>query len=89
TLHPGDFFGELNVLAEGVRTANATAIKNSKVLVIFRPDLISIIEKDHSLGIKILFGFLKVLTEKIKNLNTDYMNLYELTMSENKTQKGG
>ncbi len=85
TLYPGDFFGEMNVILEGKRTATATAIGNVKVLLIFRPDLNDLIEKDCSVGVKILNGFSKIFVEKLRNLNSDYLNVLELINEENKT----
>lgn len=87
TLYPGDFFGEMNVILEGKRTATATAIENSKVLIIFRPDLHEIIEKDHSVGVRILNGFSKIFVEKLRNLNSDYLNILELLNEDKQTQK--
>jgi CRP-like cAMP-binding protein len=86
TLYPGDFFGEMNVIVEGKRTATATAVENSKVLMIFRPDLRDIIEKDHSVGVKILTGFSRIFVEKLRNLNDDYLNILELFGEEKQTQ---
>ncbi|MBM4174791.1 MAG: cyclic nucleotide-binding domain-containing protein [Ignavibacteria bacterium] len=86
TLYPGDFFGEMNVILEGKRTATATAIENVKVLVIFRPDLSDLIEKDHSVGYKILNGFSKIFVEKLRNLNSDYLGVLEILSEEKQTQ---
>jgi voltage-gated potassium channel len=54
TLGPGDFFGELAILGDGVRTATVTTTSPSRLLVLFgtefrqlqqeQPDLASRIE---------------------------------------------
>jgi len=56
TLGPGDFFGELAILGDGVRTATVTTTSPSRLLVLFgtefrqlqqeQPDLASRIEAD-------------------------------------------
>lgn len=87
TLYSGDFMGEMNVILEGKRTASAVAKTNTKVLIIFRPDLIEIINKDYPLGVKILFGFSKILVEKLRNLNSDYLNILEIMTKEKENEK--
>ncbi len=84
-LFSGDFFGEITVLTEGLRTATATALTETRLLIIFRPDLLELIHKDPELGVKILLGFTQILVEKLRILNQDYLNLYDLIQMEKKS----
>lgn len=77
-LFSGDFMGEMSVLVENNRTATATALTETRLIIIFRPDLLELIKKEPQLGNKILLGFVKIFVEKLRNLNRDYLNLYEL-----------
>lgn len=85
-LFSGDFFGEFSVLTEGSRTATATALTETRLIIIFRNDLLEVINRDTQLGVKILFGFVKIFIEKLRNLNQDYLNLYEILPKESKTE---
>ena len=53
-LNAGDFFGEMALLEDEVRSAAALAKDHSKLLGFFRPDLEALIEVNPSLGNKIL-----------------------------------
>jgi CRP-like cAMP-binding protein len=86
-LFAGDFMGEWSAIVEGYRTATATALTNTRLLIIFRPDLLELIHKEPSLGVKILLGFSKIFVEKLRNLNRDYLNLYELLNIEKQIEK--
>jgi CRP-like cAMP-binding protein len=82
----GDFFGELAMLDEDTRSASAISIKESKVAVIFKPDLDSYIEKYPQKGIKILRGMLVIIASRLKSLNQDFVSLY-LNTTKNKDQE--
>ncbi|MGB9664614.1 MAG: cyclic nucleotide-binding domain-containing protein [Ignavibacteria bacterium] len=86
-LFAGDFMGEWSAIIEGYRTATATALTNTRLIIIFRPDLLELIHKEPALGIKILLGFSKIFVEKLRNLNRDYLNLYELLNIEKQIEK--
>lgn len=75
-LHRGDFFGELALLDEERRSASAIALKESHLAVIFKPDLDEFIESHPSEGIKILRGITQIISRRLRNLNQDYIELY-------------
>jgi CRP-like cAMP-binding protein len=72
----GDFFGELAMLNDDVRSASATATKETKVAVIFKPDLDEFIEKYPTKGISILRGISQIIALRLRILNDDYVTLY-------------
>lgn len=66
-LTPGDFFGELSLVEDGGRRS-ATALAGSEASLIgfFKPDLMEIIERRPSTGMKILLRLTQVLGKRLK-----------------------
>jgi CRP/FNR family cyclic AMP-dependent transcriptional regulator len=62
-----DFFGELALVeTEGRRTASATAHEECILIGFFKPDLIEIIERNPSAGVKILMRLGEVLGARLR-----------------------
>ncbi|MCE1188379.1 MAG: cyclic nucleotide-binding domain-containing protein [Ignavibacteria bacterium] len=74
----GDFFGELALLDGDTRSASARAKSDCKVSVLFKPDLDSIIERYPKEGAAILGGIAKIVVTRLRQLNSDYFQLYNL-----------
>ncbi|MGE5351867.1 MAG: cyclic nucleotide-binding domain-containing protein [Acidobacteriota bacterium] len=70
----GDFFGELAMLENERRYASAVAVKDCKLIVIFKPDLDEYIDKYPKKGIKILRGISQVFAYRFRQLSQDYTN---------------
>lgn len=75
-LSEGDFFGELALLDEDKRSASAIAMKETQIAVIFKPDLDEFIDAHPREGIKILRGISQILATRLRNINFDYISLY-------------
>jgi CRP-like cAMP-binding protein len=73
--HKGDFFGELALVDGEKRSASAIANSDTKLSVIFKPDLDEFIEKYPKKGIKILQGIAEITAVRLRTLNEDYFNL--------------
>ncbi len=71
----GDFFGELALVDNEKRSASAIAKIDTKLSVIFKPDLDEFIEKYPKKGIKILEGIAEITAVRLRTLNEDYFNL--------------
>lgn len=71
----GDFFGELALIDNDKRSASAIAHTDTKLSVIFKPDLDEFIEKYPKKGIKILEGIAEITAMRLRKLNEDYFNL--------------
>ncbi|MFQ6615860.1 MAG: cyclic nucleotide-binding domain-containing protein [Fidelibacterota bacterium] len=69
SLGEGDFFGDLSLLDQEPRSANAVAKDYSELLGFFRPDLTSILKRKPDLGVKILFNVARVIGERLRKTN--------------------
>ncbi|NLT50961.1 MAG: cyclic nucleotide-binding domain-containing protein [Ignavibacteria bacterium] len=80
----GDFFGELALLDNEVRTATAAAVKETNLAIIFKPDLDDFINQYPRQGLKILRGLSKIIITRLKLINRDHLNLYQKLIQLNK-----
>jgi len=71
----GDFFGELALLDNDVRSASAIAVKDSKIAVIFKPDLDYFIRKNPTKGIEIISGIAKIISVRLRKLDNEMMKV--------------
>ena len=69
SLNSGDFFGELALLDEEPRSASAVCNEHSRLIGFFRSDLLTVIERYHKLGNKILLNLSRVLGERLRETN--------------------
>ncbi len=60
-LRDGDFFGEIALLNEVIRTATARAKTDCFLLCLFQPDLMGLLERNPKLGVKILLALAKLV----------------------------
>jgi CRP-like cAMP-binding protein len=75
-LKDGEFFGEMSLLDDYPRSAEATAVEKTEALGIFRPDLFDLIENNPKLGYKILLRLSKRLASRLRE--TTEMKLKEI-----------
>ena len=80
TLRRGDFFGELAMLDNEVRSASAVALKESMVAVIFKPDLDAFIDQYPRKGVDVLRGISQIITTRLRKLDDDYVALYNKSL---------
>lgn len=74
-LGEGEFFGEMSLLEDYPRSAEATAVVKTEALGIFRPDLFDLIESNPRLGSKILIKLSQRLASRLRK--TTEMKLRE------------
>jgi CRP-like cAMP-binding protein len=65
-LGEGEFFGEMSLLEEYPRSAQATAVVRTEALGIFRPDLLDLIKRHPRLGSKILMKLSTRLASRLR-----------------------
>ncbi len=59
------------------RSASAIAKTDTKIAVIFKPDLDEFIEKYPQKGIKILKGVLQIITYRLRKMDDDFLSIKE------------
>ncbi len=75
TFSKGDFFGELAMIDGETRSASAIANTDTRLAVIFKPDLDEFIDKYPKKGIKILQGIAHIVAIRLRALNEEYTTL--------------
>ena len=65
-LGPGAFFGEVALLDQSVRTAQARAIEDSEIVVLFRADFYSLLETHSAIASRISFQLARVLAARLR-----------------------
>jgi len=65
-LGEGDIFGEMSLLDDYPRSAQATAVVKTELLGVFRPDLFDLIERHPKLGSKILMKLSQRLANRLR-----------------------
>lgn len=68
-LEPGDFFGEVALFGDEVRTADAVSSGDSELIGFFRPDLQEWVERSPKLGVKVLLQLGHVLAARLRSTN--------------------
>jgi CRP-like cAMP-binding protein len=70
-LTEGDFFGELALIDESPRSANARCKTDCILVGFFRPDLFELIEKKNQLGIKIIFKLAEIVSQRLRKTDKE------------------
>tara|TARA_B100001750_G_C15381531_1_gene532691 strand:- start:157 stop:747 length:591 start_codon:yes stop_codon:yes gene_type:complete len=88
TLEDGTFFGDVGLLDNAPRTATVTAIRSSRIIGFFRPELLTLIESDPKLASKVIFVLAKVLASRLRFTNQELQKAqFENDRLRNLTQK--
>lgn len=67
-VHPGEFFGEMALLEEMPRTASAHAVEETKVFMLFKIKLDSLLFARPRIGVKIASQLAKILSARLRAL---------------------
>lgn len=70
-LGPGEHFGEMAMIDRGPRSASVSAIEETHLLAMRRRDFLAIVKHERELGVKLLWQFLGVLTERLRNTSRE------------------
>jgi CRP-like cAMP-binding protein len=70
-LGDGDFFGEIALLNEVIRTATARAKTDCTLLSLFQPDLLSLLDRNPRLGVKVLLALARLAGLRLVEVSDD------------------
>jgi CRP-like cAMP-binding protein len=65
-LGPGAFFGEVALLDQSLRTAQARAVEDTQIVVLFRAEFYSLIETHSAIASRISFQLARVLAARLR-----------------------
>jgi CRP/FNR family cyclic AMP-dependent transcriptional regulator len=63
---PGSFFGEVALLDQSVRTAQARAIEDTCIVTLFRAEFYSLLQTHSSIASRISFQLARVLATRLR-----------------------
>ena len=71
TLAQGQHFGELALIDRATRSASVTAMGESRLLIVRRPEFFNLVRTHHDLAVKLLWSFLGVLAGRLRSTNQE------------------
>jgi CRP-like cAMP-binding protein len=74
-LRDGDFFGEIALLNEVIRTATARAKTDCTLLSLFQPDLMGLLDRNPRLGVKILLALARLVGIRLVEVSDELERL--------------
>jgi len=78
-LERGDYFGEMGLLDDSPRSANAIVNEDSKLLIVRRSSFLAFMEQNHDIAYKILLTFLRRLCERLRETNEKISGLFTIS----------
>ena len=85
-LRDGNFFGEIALLNEVIRTATARAKTDCLLLSLFQPDLMGLLDRNPRLGVKILLSLARLVgirlvevSDELEDLRREHERLRKLS----------
>lgn len=77
-LERGDFFGEMGLLDDSPRSADAIIHEDCKLLVIKRSSFLAFMAENYEIGYKILLTFSQTLCARLRETNSKISNLFAI-----------
>lgn len=78
-LKAGDFFGEMALIDESVRSAHAFAHTETTLMEMQIKDLQELFMKNQSIAVKFLWAFSRILTSRLRATNDKFYGLFAMT----------
>ena len=69
TLKAGGHFGEMGLVDQAPRSASVIALEETSAVSIDRDSLLKLMRRDPVLSVKLLWSFVQVLSERLRNTN--------------------
>lgn len=70
-----NFFGDVALLDESLRSANAIAREKTTLVELYRPDFLDMLHTKPKTGIKMLYSLSKIITQRLRRTNNDLIEL--------------
>lgn len=70
-LRAGGHFGEMGLVDNAPRSATVRATEPTRVMVIARPELMSLMKRESVLAVKMLWSFVQVLSDRLRLTNSE------------------
>ena len=68
-LSDGDFFGEISLLNDSPRSATVVSVKSSRMFGFFRSDLLSLMDSNPKLGVRLVYQLARIVAERLTLAN--------------------
>jgi PPM family protein phosphatase len=68
-LKAGGHFGEMGLVDQAPRSATVTALEDTSAISVDRDSLLKLMRRDSLLAVKLLWSFVQVLSERLRNTN--------------------
>jgi len=68
-LHAGGHFGEMGLVDQAPRSATVVAVEETNAISVDRESLLRLMRKDPLIAVKLLWSFVQVLSERLRNTN--------------------
>ena len=75
TLRTGEFFNDLNILGDSIDHSTAIASEDSEILVIFKVDLLELIDKYPKVTIKFLINLNQIIKIRLKSTYEELLKI--------------
>ncbi len=80
TLEPGDFFGEMSIIDDQPRSANALALEDVELLVIDRESFTDLVFANPI----VMFNLIRTMSHRLRDTNTKFIGLMNEMISKNR-----
>lgn len=78
-LKAGDFFGEMSLIDENVRSARAVANKPCVLMEIPKDDFKNLLAQNNEIARKFLWEFCRILTNRLRATNDKFFGLFAMS----------
>jgi CRP/FNR family cyclic AMP-dependent transcriptional regulator len=79
-LKPGEFFGEMALIDEAVRSAHAIAHTDCSLMEVGIKDLQDLLQKNEQMAVKFLMEFCRILASRLRATNEKFYGLFAMSM---------